>query len=176
MLFILTVVSALTACTKYIPLLYLQESVCCNNPLFQSLLSESLSAQRKACQRCVRSSVWMFAAHPALLTDFFPKDDLLNRPHTNLFRSLSSFPSAFFGSRLPEGEQGSWYRPHVVYWSSCWVTQGIMVRLLVIDFQRARSHFPTMDVIIYSATVSSRAFIFLDSCQCFLCRCSTFNS
>lgn len=71
-----------------------------------------------------------------------------------------------------------WDRPPVEYWSCCWVTQRIMVRLLVIDFQRARSHFPTMDVIIYSASVSSLAFIFLDSCllPCFLCSCSTFKS
>lgn len=51
----------------------------------------------------------------------------------------------------PGTRTGSWYRPSAVYWSCCWVTQGIMVWLLVIDFQRGRSHFPTVDVIIYSA-------------------------
>jgi len=40
-----------------------------------------------------------------------------------------------------------------------------VVRLLVIDYQRTRSHVPTMDVIIYSASVSSWTLIFLESFQ-----------
>lgn len=56
------------------------------------------------------------AAHLAVLTDFLAKPDLPNRPHRNLFRSVSSFPPAFFSplflnlfiffrSCLPEQEQ-----------------------------------------------------------------------
>lgn len=50
---------------------------------------KGLSAVCKELSQC--------AAHPALLTDFLPKDDLLERPHRNLFRSVSSFPSASLG-------------------------------------------------------------------------------
>lgn len=125
----------------------------CNNPLFQSLPPVNI----------VRGSIWMCSSSSSYDWLLLSKDDPLNRPHTNLLRSVSSFPSAF-SVMPPATRTGSWYRPPVVYWSCCWVTRGIMVRLLVIDFQRARSHFPTMDVIIYSASVSSWAFIFLGSC------------
>lgn len=57
--------------------------------------SESLiRCQNSGTQEFVRS--FECAAHLAVLTDFLPKPDLPNRPHRNLFRSVSSFPPAFF--------------------------------------------------------------------------------
>lgn len=59
--------------------------------------SESLiRCQNSGTQEFVRS--FECAAHLAVLTDFLPKPDLPNRPHRNLFRSVSSFPPAFFFS------------------------------------------------------------------------------
>lgn len=57
--------------------------------------SESpIRCQNSGTQEFVRS--FECAAHLAVLTDFLPKPDLPNRPHRNLFRSVSSFPPAFF--------------------------------------------------------------------------------
>lgn len=52
------VLSILTAWNIYSVTGFTRKTLHCNNPLFQSLLSESLSTQWKAYQ-CVRSSVWM---------------------------------------------------------------------------------------------------------------------
>lgn len=81
-----------------------------------------------------------------------------------LFSVLSTLSCFFGGGMSPGTITGRWYRPSEVYWSCCWVTQAIMVWLLLIF--RGPDHIsPTVDVVIYSASVSSWAFIFLDSCR-----------
>lgn len=58
------------------------------------------------------------------------------------FFSVVCFFFSFFSFTSPRTRAGSFYRPPEVYWSCCWVTRGITVWLLVIDFQRAPITFP----------------------------------
>lgn len=128
--------------------LVLREKKCCCNPLFQSLLSQLLSTYWRSHQQhlkyeCCSSTITGCASS--------------SQGHVSFFFFLQ-----LLGSCLLWREQAV-DRPPTVYWSCCWVTQGSVVRLLVIDFQRAWSHFPTIDVIIYSASFSRWLFIFLHS-------------
>lgn len=151
--------------------LVLAEKECCSNPLFQSLLSQLLSTYWRAHQ--LHLNVWTLLIHHHGLSDSSSISVLSSSQGHGFCFSLS-----FSGSCLLRREQAV-DRPPGVYWSCCWVTQGSVVRLLVIDFQRAWSHFPTIDVIIYSASFSGWPFIFLDSCPPLSgarCSCSMGNS
>lgn len=86
---------------------------------------------------------------------FLPLDDLLNRPRRNFFRSVSSFPSALWNICRNMSRQ--------LISTACSV-----LKLLL---SHSGHHGPVVScwfseslVRIYSASVSSWAFIFLNSC------------
>lgn len=139
---------------------------CCSNPLLESLLSVNTVNGLPAVSKRLS---WIAQLIQNLSLPFIQKmisSTTLIIIIMIIKTCLEEFPVFLELHRLYlfETKAGSRYWAHVMHWSYCWVTRGIMVQLLLTDFQGVWLHFQTIDVIIYSASVSCWGFYL----SCFL--------